>query len=329
MGLKITAAIPTYNRRPYISRAIDSVLAQTVPVDEIIVVDDGSTDGTPEFLKNTYSGRLRVIVQKNKGVSAARHLAIEEAQGEWVAFLDSDDEWLPERNRDFLEATSAVPESVAWIVGDTRLMIDEGEADTLFSRSGIAISECPHLFGDSLSLHYPHFFCMLQSSVIKADVLRSLGCFREGFRASGDVLAAIQVASKYDFAAISSVVTKWYITRELRGSSIMRSGKYREDHCRATIECYASAAKCGGVKPWVDLYENSVRELCKLHAEGGMPIRSEAFKQFRFRISLRAIVFTCAALLGPAFVRAGVVAKTKIRNIFGQKRPEWLGPPGF
>jgi glycosyltransferase involved in cell wall biosynthesis len=97
MRLRVSALIPTYNRREHTCRAIDSVLAQTLPVDEIIVVDDGSTDGTADEVCGRYGSRVAVIRQKNAGVSAARNCAIRAARGEWLAFLDSDDVWLPEK----------------------------------------------------------------------------------------------------------------------------------------------------------------------------------------------------------------------------------------
>lgn len=97
MTYKISAIIPTYNRKNVISRAIDSALNQTYPMHEIIVVDDGSTDGTEDFLKKKYGKKIRYFKQKNQGPSAARNLGIKKSTGDWIAFLDSDDEWLPKK----------------------------------------------------------------------------------------------------------------------------------------------------------------------------------------------------------------------------------------
>ena len=84
--------IPTWNRRDMVARAIDSVLAQTRPVEEIIVVDDGSSDGTGEYLVQRYGERITCVRQDNAGVSAARNRGLAMARGRYLALLDSDDE---------------------------------------------------------------------------------------------------------------------------------------------------------------------------------------------------------------------------------------------
>ena len=99
--MNVSAVIPTFNRGHCLLRAINSVLAQTTPVDEIIVVDDGSDDKTYDLLVKSelldMRGQLpniRYLYQENKGVSAARNLGIKEAENEYIALLDSDDAWI-------------------------------------------------------------------------------------------------------------------------------------------------------------------------------------------------------------------------------------------
>ncbi|MGB0767559.1 MAG: glycosyltransferase family 2 protein [Phycisphaeraceae bacterium] len=88
--------IPTYNRRSLVGTALDSALAQDFDGDyEILVGDDGSTDGTPDFIEATYGDRVKVFRQDNAGPGPARNLAIRHATGEYLAFLDSDDAFLP------------------------------------------------------------------------------------------------------------------------------------------------------------------------------------------------------------------------------------------
>lgn len=93
--MRISVVVPTYNRREHVLRAIDSVIAQTRPVSEIVVVDDGSTDGTGEAIESRYGQMVKVFRQENGGVSSARNHGIRKATGDWIAFLDSDDVWFP------------------------------------------------------------------------------------------------------------------------------------------------------------------------------------------------------------------------------------------
>lgn len=106
----VSVIIPTHNRIDSLSIAINSVLDQQYPVNELIVVDDGSTDGTSEWCKQTHPDII-LITQPNHGVSHARNRAIEVAQGEWIALLDSDDSWYPEKLRIQMDAISVNPET--------------------------------------------------------------------------------------------------------------------------------------------------------------------------------------------------------------------------
>jgi len=95
---KVSAIIPVYNCERYVCAAVESVIAQTYPLHEIIVVDDGSTDGTRVAL-NRYLDRVTYIHQKNQGEPAARNTGMSNATGDFIAFLDADDLWLPEKTQ--------------------------------------------------------------------------------------------------------------------------------------------------------------------------------------------------------------------------------------
>ena len=92
----ISVIVPTYNRAQQLPRALDSILCQSCSPKEIIVVDDGSTDETSALMTSEYP-EIVFIQQQNTGVSSARNVGIKRASGDWIAFLDSDDEWLPEK----------------------------------------------------------------------------------------------------------------------------------------------------------------------------------------------------------------------------------------
>ena len=115
--LQVSAVIPCYNAAPFLRETIDSVLNQTHPALEVIVVDDGSTDDSAAIAES-YGPPVRVIRQENQGQSAARNRGMDEAQGEWVALLDADDCWLPHKLERQLAVWRASPDDVVCVYSD-------------------------------------------------------------------------------------------------------------------------------------------------------------------------------------------------------------------
>jgi len=110
--MQISVIIPAYNAESTIKRAIDSILAQSRPADEIIVIDDGSTDNTAELVRK-YGDLIRYFYQKNTGLSGAMNYGIEKARGDWIGFMDADDEWLPELVQSHIKLIDKNPD-VKW-----------------------------------------------------------------------------------------------------------------------------------------------------------------------------------------------------------------------
>ena len=304
-SMTVSAIIPTYNRLTYIRRAIDSILAQTTPVNEIIVVDDGSTDGTATAVENWYGSKVRLIRQANTGVSGARRRGIQEAHGEWIAFLDSDDEWLPRRNAQLLEAASRVPADVAWIFGDLRLVGDQGEGPTLFQEYGLRVNESPHVFADSLMVQYPFQFGMLQGSFVRRKTLLDLDCFTQGLRSHEDLLAGFQVACHHRVAAIPDVVVKYFRTSDLTSGSLVVSGIFSRDYYWSRMLAFGGVIDCGrGRRPWNAMYASEVRGLCRVLTAQGQSCRGLALRQFRYGgFSLKGLAFLVVALFGRTGIR--------------------------
>ena len=302
--MRVSAIIPCFNRRDYLPRAIDSALAQTVPVDEIIVVDDGSTDGSAELVDSKYGSRVRLVRQSNTGVAGARRRGVREARGEWIAFLDSDDEWMPERNGELMKAAALVPAEVAWIFGALRIVTDAGEGITLLEEHGLTVQECPQIFPDSLVIQYPYQFPMLQASFIRRSALLELNCFSEGLRSDDDLLAGYQVACRYKFAAIPAVVGKYFRTSDLAASSVVVNGNFGVDYHRSRMLAFAQVIETGHRRPWNSRYASHVRGLCRVLARQGKDVRNLAWQQFRYGgISTKGVAFLCAALIGPLALR--------------------------
>lgn len=295
--MRVSVIIPTFNRSAYIQRSIDSVVAQTVAVDEIIVVDDErSTDNMADVVDRLY-GHLVRVVKADGGLSGARRRGVQEAEGEWIAFLDSDDEWLPNRNSELLAASEVVPEDVAWIFGDMEVVTDDGSPTTLYQRHGLRVTASPLVFDDSLSVQYPFQFGLLQGSFVRRRVLLELDCFNEGLQSSEDLFAGFQVAVRYRYAAISSVVGRYFQTSDLFSSSATVQGTFGPDYYRARMLSFALVVESGRKRPWNALYAAQVRGYCRTLAPGNL--LSTAAQQLRYgSVSAAGIAFLLAALFG-------------------------------
>jgi glycosyltransferase involved in cell wall biosynthesis len=121
MNQSISVVIPLYNKAQYIARALKSVLKQSLVPFEIIVVDDGSTDGGGNLVMELGEPRIRLISQENQGVSSARNRGINEAQGDLIAFLDADDIWKPKFLETILKLRQKFPQAGAYATAYERV----------------------------------------------------------------------------------------------------------------------------------------------------------------------------------------------------------------
>ena len=174
--LDVSVVIPTWNREQAVCRAIESVLKQTAQASEILVIDDGSSDGTAATLRQRYPGVV-VLEQNNQGVSAARNRGIRQASGEWIALLDSDDEWLPDK---LLQQSAAAEQQP-----DVRLI----HGDEIWIRNGVRVNAMKkhRKYGGWI---YPHCLplCAISPSatLLRRDVFNDVGYFDESLPACED-----------------------------------------------------------------------------------------------------------------------------------------------
>ena len=158
---RVSVILPAYNARPFIGRAIDSVLVQTEGRFELLVVDDGSRDGTAEFVAEAYRDERRLAViraPRNGGPARARNLGLSAARTRWIALIDADDVWRPERLERLLAAADASVDMVFDnLVGfDHHLGAETGPIFPSLPTSGIGIAEllAPHVEGSALNYGY-------------------------------------------------------------------------------------------------------------------------------------------------------------------------------
>jgi glycosyltransferase involved in cell wall biosynthesis len=191
----VSVVIPTYNRRQFIVAAIESVLAQTYQPLEIIVADDGSTDGTAEELRR-FGKRVRYLAQPNRSASAARNLGIRAAAGEYIALLDSDDLWAPAKIEKQVALLERHPEvGVIYCQGHT-LYMASGESHPLRYE--------PELRGD-LRRRLLFGNCVTGSAsavLIRSACFEKVGFFDETLRSAEDWEMWIRISRHFQFDSV-------------------------------------------------------------------------------------------------------------------------------
>ena len=190
----ISVIIPTYNRAEKLAKALDSVLAQTTPAQEIIVIDDGSTDRTEALINHDYP-TIQYHKQENRGVSAARNVGIQSATSEWLAFLDSDDEWLANKLEVQMKRLKAEPDNLI------------SHTDEIWVRNGRRVNpKKKHIKkGGHIFEHCLPMCAMSPSSIIiHRSVLDDVGLFDESLPACEDYDLWLRITAKYPVTFIET-----------------------------------------------------------------------------------------------------------------------------
>ena len=198
--LKISVIIPTYNRLGVLARALQSVLNHSRPADEIIVIDDGSSDGTTEMIQRQFP-HIHYIYQQNQGVSHARNVGINRAGGDWIAFLDSDDEWLPDKLSRQCAALEENPDIK--ICHSEEIWIRHGKRVNPMKKhrksGGWIFRQCLPLCAMSPS-----------SILIHRDVLTQTGLFDESLPACEDYDLWLRITARYPVLFVEQPLIKKY-----------------------------------------------------------------------------------------------------------------------
>lgn len=195
----VSVIIPTHNRANLVARAIRSVLRQTYQNFEIIVVDDASTDNTKDVIKNFCDERISYIRQKvNKGAPAARNRGIRAARGKYIAFLDSDDEWFPEKLHKQVSFFEELPMTIGVVY-----------AGVVYIKNDIIEVEIkvPQMNGD-IHQHIIFTNCVgpLSSGIVRRECLETCGLFDERLPSCQDWDIYIRIAKKYHFAFLKDLL---------------------------------------------------------------------------------------------------------------------------
>lgn len=205
---RISVVIPTYNRAGFLEKAVASVRNQSHPCDEIVIVDDGSTDDTPSAVAALGAG-VRYVHQPNAGPSAARNRGMREAQGDLVAFLDTDDRWLPTKIERQLALLAARPD-VAIVVTDEAMELGDGRLLHTSNFAHHGIDRLLPITADGVVPDAPRRllktnFISTSTVLARRDLLVSLGGFDTRLRYGEDLELWLRVAAAHPIASVRSV----------------------------------------------------------------------------------------------------------------------------
>lgn len=198
--MRISVIIPSCNRIRTLTRSIESVLGQDSPVDEIIVIDDGSSDGTSSQISQTYPD-IKLIQQSNRGVSAARNTGINHASHPWIALLDSDDTWLPDKISAIRLAQQQHPEYQLF------------HSDEIWIRNGTRVNSMKkHVKSGGWIFERCLPLCIISPSatVLHRSLFQSVGLFDEMFPACEDYDMWLRICHRYPVHYIDRpLITKY------------------------------------------------------------------------------------------------------------------------
>jgi glycosyltransferase involved in cell wall biosynthesis len=226
----VSVVIPSYNHARFVTQAVDSGLAQTYPNVEVIVVDDGSKDGTRQSLK-PYLGRIRYIYQENQGLAAARNTGIQAAQGAYVALLDADDLWHPQKLQRQLAYLAAHPNVALLAAAETTTLPNSWPVipDTSpFGACPVPVEQlamCSR-FGPS-------------GVVVARECFGRVGFFDTTLRSVEDRDMWLRIANHYPVHMLTEVL--WYY--RLHGNNMSGVARVMEDYELKVIRRWLSSAE--------------------------------------------------------------------------------------
>ncbi len=197
----ISVVIPSYNAARWLGESLDSILAQTVPAGEVVVVDDGSTDDTPALLRR-YGDRVRVVLGAHGGLAAARNLGLAAARGDWIAFHDADDVALPDRLGRLQAHLDRAPGTDAVFADGEQV----GGGDRIVPRPLAARAAGRRLTPADLFDGFPAYY---QSALVARDALAAAGPFDPTYRIHPDHDHAFRLFARARVDYLDAVVFRY------------------------------------------------------------------------------------------------------------------------
>lgn len=297
----VSIIIPTYNREATIGAAVESALAQTHRPAEVIVVDDGSKDGTLAALQR-YGDAITVVSQANAGPSAARNRGVEAARGEVLAFLDSDDAWLPEkvaRQADLLER--AGPRMACCVCNASILGLSGEPAGTSFANASLHPSHSEGEWSNPGEVLATRFLLFNQVVAVRKSAFHEVGGFNPALRILEDYELAMKLATAGTWGLIADPLVVKRNDTDGIGVTCMNNRLAHARHCVSVVESLARGGH-GFDTPTMSQLDRTLAEL-----------RSELSAESRLAS-------------GPSVSARLSLAALRVRRALRRRSPSWPRP---
>lgn len=300
MNPLVSVVIPAFNAAEFIVETIESVLQQTYRPIEIIVVDDGSQDNTVQLIETSFSDTVRLVCQQNNGPSAARNRGIRDASGKYIAFLDADDIWLPEKIASQVAVMEKNPD-IGLLCGDMVDFNEKGEeAQSHFKKNGFDEEE----FGDRLYIKnafkkiYNKNFIATPTVMIRRSIIYKTELFPPEFRFSEDYLFWLELARDNKVAYQANV----YTLRRKHTANLTNDTAVHVQIRPLVLDRIYSMHGDYLKEQGIDIRERYSKAwfligYYRLYQLGQLDVSGDFAKSFRYRPSWRSGLYACVSKL--------------------------------
>lgn len=299
--IMISVLIPLYNKEKQIEQTIHSILKQSFQNYEIIIIDDGSTDHSIEEVKKITDSRIRLIHQSNAGVSAARNRGIKEARGEYIAFLDADDEWKPDYLKTQYELVQKYPECNVFACNYEFKDVQEKVKPTI-------IRKLPFKGEDGILSNYfevascSHPPLWTSAVIVKKSAIQSIGGFPIGIKSGEDLLTWARLACRYSIV-FYTIPLATFIFDEQHFNEDQRKRMPEEiDYVGSELaKLYKKHRHIIGLKSYVGLW-HKMRARIFMSKHNRQKALYECIYALRYSITIKIIIFLVLSLMPYRFI---------------------------
>ena len=292
----ISVVIPLYNKEKQIAHTLQSVLNQSFQDFEVVVVDDGSTDGSAAEVEKFGDLRIRLIHQENAGVSAARNRGIEEAKSDLIAFLDADDEWKPEYLTTQYHLSQKYPDCNVFAC-NYEFRDSEGKVTPTIIRK-IPFSEEDGILSNYFEVascsHPP--ICSI-SIMVKKQVIQAIGGFPVGIKSGEDLLTWARLACRNSIAYNRTPLAVFILDEHnFNEDQRQRTPEIVDFVGKELVQLYKNYPQIVGLKSYIGLWHKMRAHMfmAKHHRKKAL---LECFYALHYSLTFKLFIFLCLSLM--------------------------------